>query len=107
VAILVVLAGLVAFGPQLNAQNPDSQPTAQQQPSAQAEPSQPMAAKAFSGKIVKEGDTLVLKDTTTNMTYQLDDQQKAKQYVGKQVKVTGSLDSSGNTIHVENIEAGS
>lgn len=63
--------------------------------------------KAFSGTIVKDGSKLVLKDTTNKMVFQLDDQTKAKQYVGKDVKVTGSLDASTNTIHVESIEGAS
>ena len=36
-----------------------------------------------------------------------DDQDRAKQYEGKTVKVTGSLDSSSNTIRVASIEPGS
>jgi hypothetical protein len=39
------------------------------------------------------------------MSYQLDDQEKAKQFEGKQVKVVGKLDLDTNLIHVENIEA--
>jgi hypothetical protein len=39
------------------------------------------------------------------MTYQLDDQSKAKKYEGKEVKVTGSFDANSNTIHVDSIEA--
>jgi hypothetical protein len=46
----------------------------------------------------------VLKDPMTKMSYQLDDQEKAARYVGKQVKVTGKLDMSSNTIQVESIE---
>ena len=40
------------------------------------------------------------------MTYQLDDQAKAKKYEGKDVKVNGSYNTEqGNTIHVDSIEA--
>ena len=40
---------------------------------------------------------------TSDMNYQLDDQQKAKQFVGQQVKVSGSLDTNTSTIHVSDI----
>jgi Protein of unknown function (DUF5818) len=52
------------------------------------------------------GGKLVLKDMA-GTTYQLDDQQKAKKFAGKEVKVVGSLDTSSNTIHVENIDLSS
>jgi hypothetical protein len=64
------------------------------------------AAQAFSGTIMKSGDNYVLK-TADNMTYQLDDQSRAKQYEGKQVQVTGSLDATNNTIKVQDIKAAS
>ena len=60
--------------------------------------------RTFSGKIVKSKDEFLLKDTTSNTTYKLDRQDLAKQYRGKQVKVTGTLDSSDNTIRVAAIE---
>ncbi len=75
---------------------------AQQQNDMQAQ-----EAKPFTGTIVKEKGKLVLKDSSTNMSYQLDDQDKAKQFEGKEVKVTGKLDANTKMIHVENIEAGS
>jgi hypothetical protein len=61
-------------------------------------------AKPFNGTIVKEKGKFVLKDKAANVSYQLDDQEKAKQFEGKQVKVTGKLDMNTNLIHVENIE---
>jgi len=61
-------------------------------------------ALAFTGRVMKERDRLVLNDPVTKMSYQLDDQAKAKPYLGKQVKVTGKLEMSGNTIHVASIE---
>ncbi len=53
--------------------------------------------------IMKSGDTYVLQ-TADNVTYQLDDQERAKQYEGKQVQVTGSLDKSANLIKVRDIK---
>jgi Protein of unknown function (DUF5818) len=61
-------------------------------------------AKAFTGRIVKENGQLVLKDPVTKVSYKLSDPAKAKQYVGKQVKVTGRLDMNSNTIQMDDIE---
>jgi len=61
-------------------------------------------AKSFSGRITKENGKIVLKDPVTKTSYQIDDVSKAKPYMGKQVKVTGKLDMSSNTIHVDSIE---
>ena len=60
------------------------------------------AEKTFSGKIVKSGNKLVL--TVAGTTYQLDDQEKAQDFVNKSVKVTGVLDPSTGTIRVSMIE---
>jgi hypothetical protein len=36
--------------------------------------------------------------------YKLDDQVKAEQYAGKKVKVSGTLDETGHTVHIFNME---
>ena len=61
------------------------------------------AAQAFTGMIMKSGNNYVLQ-TADNVTYQLDDQERAKEYEGKQVQVTGSLDKSANMIKVRDIK---
>lgn len=61
-------------------------------------------AKAFTGTIVKDGKTFMLKDTASNVSYKVDDDSKVKDYVGKQVKITGTLDPSSNVIHIDSIE---
>ena len=66
--------------------------------------SQTQEALAFTGRVMKEQGQLVLKDPVTKMSYQLDDQAKAKPFVGKQVKVTGKLEMKSNTIHIDGIE---
>ncbi len=110
----------LALGPSMHAQQADqdpapatphqADPTAAQQPQ-QHEAQMPASgdtttqeAKAFSGRIVKENGELVLKDPVTKVNYKLSDPAKAKQYVGKQVKVTGKLDMNSNTIEVNSIE---
>jgi len=61
------------------------------------------AQKTFTGMIMKSGDKLVLSETTSNTTYQLDDQEKAQAFVNKTVKVKGVLDPSSGTIRVSAI----
>jgi hypothetical protein len=61
-------------------------------------------ALAFTGRVARENGQIVLRDPVTKMTYQLDDQSKAKPFVGKQVKVIGKLDLNSNRIHIESIE---
>jgi hypothetical protein len=52
-------------------------------------------AKGSSGKFVLH---------TGGTDYQLDDQAQAGKFNGKDVKVTGQLDQSSNTIKVQSIE---
>lgn len=94
-------------------------PTPQQDPASQSPPAtqtQPMPQdssaaaqtdqqlQAFTGKIVKSKGNLVLRDEATSTEYKLDSEEQAKQFEGKHVKVSGTLDPSTNTIHVTNIE---
>ena len=72
-------------------------PTSMQQQSEQQ-------SKTFSGTITKHGDSFVLNDPANKTSYMLDDGQKASRYEGKKVKVTGTVDTASNTIHVETIE---
>ncbi len=58
----------------------------------------------FAGVIVKSGDKLVLADTLSKTSYQLDNQPKARDFLNKNVKVTGTLDPTTGTIRVSAIE---
>ena len=62
------------------------------------------SAQTFMGRIVKSRDGFVLKAKSTAATYKLDRQDVAQQYEGKDVRVTGTLDRSDNTIRVSTIE---
>ena len=64
--------------------------------------SQP-AAQTLTGTIVKDGGRYILKVSGSN-TYDLDDQDRAQRYEGKQVKVVGTLSAPGNSFHVVSIE---
>ena len=103
---LTITAGMAAINAQNNPQQKTS-PSQQAAASQEQNDTQTEEAKAFNGTIMKEKGKLVLKDTAANVSYQLDDQDKAKQFEGKQVKVTGKLDLDANLIHVENIELAS
>ena len=82
-------------------QQPDTR--SDHQPVSPQAPSQPPAAQTFTGTIVKDGSSFILKVLSYNV-YQLDDQEKAKRYEGKQVRIEGTLDASGNTVHITSIE---
>jgi len=98
-------ASFLLLSPQVKAQDPGQQPSTQQpaQPGAQDQ----KQAQTFTGKIAKSNDGYVLTDEANKVSYKLDDQDKAKQFEGKDVKVTGTLDASSNTIHVSDIQASS
>ncbi len=68
-------------------------------PQAQAQPS----VQTFTGTIVKDGGKFVLK-VSDGGAYLLDDQSKAKEFEGKQVKIGGSLDANGNVVRVLSVE---
>lgn len=68
-------------------------PPAQQQQSA---------TQTFTGTVVKNDGTYVLK--AADGAYQLADQDRAKQYEGKRVKVVGTLEATGSTLHIISIE---
>jgi len=92
-------------------QSSQGQSQGQQQPdqSAQPRPQQPepetqqTAAQSIYGTVAKLNNKYVLQ-TSDSITYQLDDQSTAAQYVGKRVRVTGVLDRSTGIIRVRSIE---
>jgi len=118
VGALCTLALLSASLPNLFAQG--SQPSQPADPTAQAPataapttpptfpPSEARARegrpdlKVYMGTIVTNGDAWVLK--SGNEQYLLDNQKKARNYKGKDVEVTGTLDKEKHLIHVEKIK---
>src|ERR1700722_19929284 len=91
---------------------PDSQ-AAPSTPSASPNSSMPQSqtdatnsqqsARAFEGKIQKSGDELVLQETANQTAYKLDNQDKAKQFEGKNVKVMATMDATPNKLLVDDI----
>lgn len=126
---LILGAALCAFTPGLQAQQggqeappppqqqappPDQQqqapPPDQQQTAPGQQGQDQQQSKTFEGKILKLQNgqfALVTGQTPSGQMagHFLDDQDNAKKYEGKQVKVTGTLEVASNTIHVTKIEA--
>jgi Protein of unknown function (DUF5818) len=102
VATLGLACAAFALGDRSNAnQINSSQPqvtVTQNQTPAQPE------TRMFIGTIAKTGETFVLRTEAAKTPYQLDDQASASKFAGRKVKVTGVLDASNNTIHVQTIE---
>lgn len=99
-----LLAGLGLSGVALHAQQSDpqqSQPPSQQQapPDAQSQ-SQQAQAQTFAGTIMKSGDKYVLQDAS-GTNYDIDRQDLVKSHEGKKVRINGTLDPDGKTIHVK------
>ena len=88
--------------PQSSPSQDTTSPSTQPSPSQDSTTASPASqSNAFTGTVVKAGGKYVLK--TDSMTYQLDDQEKAKVYENKQVTVTGSVDQSTSTLHITDI----
>jgi hypothetical protein len=91
------------LGPQLIAWSQLQQP----QPVAQPLPlSDQSDQQIITGTIIDDGISYVLR-ISTNSAYQLADQEKVKQYEGKQVKIDGTLNANGNSVHIIRIELAS
>jgi hypothetical protein len=102
--LLVSLASIPLYGQETQTQQPASQdPAAQSQPSTSPQSAQSQPSQIFVGKIAKSKGDVVFKDDA-GTAYKLDNTDQAKSFVGKTVKVTGTLDTATNTIHVTNIE---
>jgi Protein of unknown function (DUF5818) len=119
---------LIAWSSMQEPQQPEQQPAHQQpapdpnpetKPPQNPTPAQPSSpppqhaknpadnqaptAQTFTGTISKDTDNYVLKVSETS-SYKLDNQQQVQEYDGQRVRVTGTLDSSINLIHVDRIE---
>ena len=81
---------------------PDQPPDQQAKAPAESQTEQ-SPAQSFTGKIVKDGTEYVLRAASNN-TYHLDQQGDLARYENQNVRVTGSLESGSNRIHVVKIE---
>ena len=71
-------------------------------PAQNPDQNQTPAARTFLGTITKQADFYVLKTEATS--YQLDAQDKAKEFDGQKVRVIGILDPGGQSIQVQSID---
>lgn len=85
-------------------QNPTpAQPGDQQSAPSTQESNQTPTAQTFTGTISKDGDSYVLK-VSSSSSYKLDNQSRVQSYEGRRVQVTGTLDRALNLIHVDKVE---
>ena len=107
-SLLATLALAAALSPAVFAQQDQTAPATDPQSQTAPAPgnsTDTQAQTSFSGTVVKVQKHYALK--TGSMTYQLDDQAKAKQFAGKQVTVNGTLDKSTSIIRVTDIQPAS
>ena len=83
---------------QAPSQTAPSQPS-QSAPDSSASAQQSAGGQVFSGTVAKAGDKYVLQ-MADGTAYDLDHQDLVKKYEGKQVRVKGTLDQDGKTIHI-------
>ena len=77
-------------------------PASQQQPPDNSTQSQQSAdSHSFTGTIVKSGDKWMFQDAASGNMYDIDHQDEVKKFEGKKVKVHGTLDPDGKTIHLQ------
>jgi hypothetical protein len=95
---VMLMSGPLSGQQQPNQQQPPPSRTPDQ--GAQTAPDSQDQGQVFVGTIVKVGDKFMLQDTG-GKSWDLDHQDLVKKYEGKQVKVTGTLDSDGKTIHMK------
>ena len=94
---LALTLGSVQFASNLLGQAKSQNPNAQQDQ---------QKTQSFVGKIVKlkNGQYALLTDEQSGKGVYLDDQETAKPFEGKNVKVTGVLEVARNLVHVTDIE---
>jgi len=89
-------------------QQPQSATSSTQQDAASAASmNQAAESQNFTGQIAKSDGKYVLEDRASQVTYKLDDQDRAKQFEGKTVKILGTLDPQSHVIRVSTIEPAS
>jgi hypothetical protein len=111
-ALAIALSAAPLCAQQSDTQSPNAPTSQQQQPDqSQQQPSQPPAgsdpqaqppddSQTFSGTIAKSGEKYVLQDAS-GKTYDVDHQAEVKKFEGKQVRIKGTLDPDGKTIHIK------
>ena len=102
-----LLLPLALTGSMLIAQEPQRRPPQGQQPPAEGQTQQDPQQQTVTGKIAKADNGQFVLVESKGMMYQLDDQGTAQKFAGKKVKVSGTVDTGSNTIHVTDIKPAS
>jgi len=102
-----LLLPIALAGSMLIAQEPQRRPPQRQQPPPQEQTQQDAQQQTVTGKIATSNDGKYILVDPNGTMYQLDDQHTAKKFAGKMVKVSGTVDTSSNSIHVTEIKAAS
>lgn len=102
---LTLCVAAISLGAQQIPAAPQSKPDRPGQPPQQeADTATPhQSARSFEGRIARSGDQFVLEDKAAQMSYRLDDQEKAKHYAGKNVRIMATMDSHAHILHVIDI----
>ena len=103
IQLLSILAGIALTACMSSNANPSVHSASFARPQIQAQTKQPV--QEFQGTIERSGTKYILEDKASGARYQIDKQDRARQFVGKDVKITGTLDPSTNTIEVSEIKA--
>jgi len=96
---LGLLLGTLQFNSVLRAQS-------QTPPAGQKDQQDQQKTQVFVGKVIKvsDGRYALLTDEKAGKGVYLDNQEKAKEFEGKNVKVTGVLEVAKNLVHVTDIQ---
>jgi Protein of unknown function (DUF5818) len=96
--------GLVMWAQQTPSTTPTTPGQAGATPQAETDTAEPhQSARSFEGRIAGSGGQLVLEDRAAQSSYKLDDQHKARKYLGKNVKVMATMDARSDLLHVIDI----
>ena len=103
-AIGILSLGLVLWAQQTPSTTPTMPGQTGSTPPAETDTANPhQSARSFEGRIAASGGQLVLEDRAAETSYKLDDQHKARKYVGKNVKAMAKMDARSDLLHVIDI----
>jgi hypothetical protein len=102
--MMILLVPLSGVGLEVAAQQPRQHADqSSSQPQQQTNASSQQSSQTFQGKIARADEQLVFWDPSSQTAYQVDDQSKLAPYEGKNVKLTGTVDTKTNTLHVVDV----
>jgi len=103
-AVGIFSLGLVVWAQQAPSTTPTMPGQTGSTPQAETDAANPhQSARSYQGRIAKSGGQLVLEDRAAQTSYKLDDQHKARKYLGKNVKVMATMDARSDLLHVIDI----